>query len=403
MLVLMKTRNSEKILKNFLKLTFGLVITFYFLGLANAQQPTPTKTPADRERIAVPQESPKPKEQSTGEDEVIKVNSKLVVVPVSVINADNQPVLNLTAKDFQLQEEGKLQEITEVSNAEQVPLEIALLIDVSSSINLLFDYEKDAAARFLQNVMRPGDHASVFLIGEKPILAQPRDTAEKTAATIRAINPTKSQTTFFDTILAAINYLKKNSPEHTRRVILTLTDGEDTYSKNTLTAYEGAYREMDKKINRLTQAERVEIMNRYRLLAQEKNYSRILRDLQNADTVFYSINPAGASLKINKISFRGQDGLQKFANETGGTAFLPQVSSPIAGNPLRNSEYVKQNAENLEKIFQQIAAELRAQYLLQFYSESNFPTGKYVTLKAEVPSGTNLRVKARKGYFAVTQ
>ena len=383
---------------------FAFTVFVCFYSSINAQQPAPTPSPAERERVtAVPQETPKPQTKGAEDEEVIKVSSKLVVVPVSVIDANGQPVTNLTVKDFKLEEENRPQEIAEISNAEQVPLEIALLIDISSSVNPLFEYEKEAAARFLQEVMKPEDRASVFLIGEKPILLQSRDTAEKTAATVRAINPTKNQTTFFDTVLAAIDYLKKNSPDRARRVILTLSDGEDTYSKNTLTAYEGAYREMDKKINAITQAQRLEIMDRYRLQAQEKNYSGVLRNLQNADTVFYSINPAGASLKINKISFRGQDGLQKFADETGGTAFLPQISFPGSGNALQSSDYVKHNAESLDKIFKQITAELRAQYLLQFYSEASFPAGKYVKLKAEIPGKSDLRVKARRGYFATTQ
>lgn len=369
--------------------------------LANAQQPTPT--PTNRDRIATPAEFPRSVQPKADEDEVIKVNSKLVVVPVSVIDDNGQPVKDLAAKDFRLEEEGQPQEISEVSTAEQVPLEIALLIDVSSSVNPLFEYEKAAAARFLQSVMRSDDRASVFLVGETAVLAQPRDNAEKTAETIRNIMPTKKYTAYFDAVSLATEYLRKTAPPRSRKVILSLSDGEDTYSKNTLTSYEGAYKEMDKKINTLTQDQRIEILNRYRIEALAKNYTRILRELQSADTVFYSVNPSGALLKINRISLRGQEGLQKFADETGGTAFLPLILPNISKEPLQGAENIKKNEEALEKIFQQIAAELRAQYLLQFYSEANFPSGKYVRLKAAVKNKLKLRVKARQGYFATTQ
>jgi Ca-activated chloride channel family protein len=370
------------------------------LGLSNAQQPTPT--PTNRERVAVPQESPKSKEQgnSGGEDEVIKVNSKLVVVPVSVIDANGQPVMNLTVKDFRLEEEDKLQEITEISNAEQVPLEIALLIDVSSSTNSLFEYEKDAAARFLQGVMKSEDRASVFLVSENPILIQPRETSEKTTQNIKAIRPTKNQTAFFDTVLLAVDYLKKNAPQRSRRVIVSLSDGADNWSKLTRDAETNAWRSVD--FNALTSKKRNEIAQKTDA-AQRTAQDKVLRELQNADTVFYSINPAGSSIKLNKIILRGQDGLQKFAVETGGTAFLPQILANLPNEPSQNAVIAKRNEDVLENIFRQIASELRAQYLLQFYSDTSFPNGKYVRLKAEVLSKPSLRVRARQGYFATTQ
>lgn len=380
----------------------SLIFTFTAVGLVNAQQPTPTPTPVERERIAAPQTSPQPSQTppAVDDDEVIRVESRLVVVPVSVIDGAGQPVMNLTAKDFRLEEEGRMQEIAQISSADQVPLEIALLIDVSSSVNQLFEYEKNAAAQFLKDVMKSGDRASIFLVGDKPTLAQPRDTAERTAETVRSIQPTKKYTAFFDTVSAAVDYLKKNAPQNSRRVILVLSDGEDTYSANTLTSYEGAYREMDKKINTLTQTQRVEILNRYRLQALDKNYTRILRDLQSGDVVFYSVNPSGNLLKLNKVSMRGQEGLQKFADETGGTAFLPEIYPDVKGRPLESAGNEQKNQANLDRIFRQIANELRAQYLLQYYSEANFGSGKYVRLNTSLPSKAGLRVKARRGYFA---
>ncbi len=378
-----------------LKTTTFLCLNVWFcLGTfnANAQQTKPAATPP-----------PTAQEQVISDEEVIKVDSRLVVVPVSVTDANGEPVKNLAATDFQLDEEGRRQQVAEISTADQVPLEIALLIDVSSSVNSLFEYEKDAAARFLQNVMKPEDRASVFLVGDAPKMIQARDTAEKTAATVRAINPTKNYTAFFDTVDVAVDYLKKNSPKQSRRVILTLSDGEDTYSKSTLVFYEKAYKEMGAKLNTLTQEKRLEILNRYRLQASDQNTSNILRDLQNADTVFYSVNPAGSSLKLNQISLRGQTGLQKFADETGGTAFLPQIlSTAVARQPVQNQENERLNREALDRIFRQIAAELRAQYLLQYYSDSTFETGKYVRLKVQLPTKTVLRVRARQGYFADT-
>ena len=101
----------------------------------------------------------------------------------------------------------KSQEIAQVSDAEKVPLEIALLFDVSASTDAMFQFEQETAAQFLQEVMRPADRATIFTVGEKPVLVQARGTAQISAAAIKNIQPTKQFTAFYDTVLAAANYL----------------------------------------------------------------------------------------------------------------------------------------------------------------------------------------------------
>ena len=56
------------------------------------------------------------------------------MVPVSVTDANGQPVLGLKAADFRIEEDGRSQEIAQIGDPEQVPLDIALLIDVSGSV-----------------------------------------------------------------------------------------------------------------------------------------------------------------------------------------------------------------------------------------------------------------------------
>ena len=64
---------------------------------------------------------------------MIKVDSRLVVVPVSVVDPAGEPVLGLGLEDFRVSEDGRQQILESVGTAEQVPLEIALLFDVSAS------------------------------------------------------------------------------------------------------------------------------------------------------------------------------------------------------------------------------------------------------------------------------
>ncbi len=131
--------------------------------------------------------------------------------------------------------------------------------------------------------------------------------------------------------------------------------------------------------------------------------NKVLKSLQNADTVFYSINPAGSSYTLNKISQFGQSNMQRFADETGGTAFLPKFQPIDTKDQLQNDGNMRKNTEVLEKIFQQLANELQAQYLVQYYSDTEFPNNKYVNLDVSLQNPGNLKLRARQGYFVVSK
>ncbi len=356
------------------KFAFIFTTIFALTVSAIAQTPPPTTPPVVED-----------------DGEIIKIDSRLVVVPVSVLDAGGQPVVGLKEQDFRIAEDGKTQEISQVSDAEKVPLEIVLLIDISSSVNKIFELEKSAAAQFLQEVMRPEDHATIFLITDKPVLLQTRDTAEKTSINVRSIAQSKSSTAFYDTVTAAARYLNANAQPRSRRVILSLSDGEDNYSdimKNpTVVAYAGL------DINNLTQKDLKQRADQT-IKAHSQAQTIVLKSLQNADTVFYTINASGPSVRLNVASQRAQNALQRFADETGGTAFLPQFITAI-----NSASFERQNTKILENIFRQISAELRAQYLVQYYSAADFPANKYVKLDVGLTNPQKFRLRARQGYF----
>lgn len=360
---------------------YGIFVLTALAAAAVAQTAKPTATPVIED-----------------DGDVIRVDSRLVVVPVSVTDAAGQPVLGLKAQDFRLAEENKAQEVAQVSNAEKVPLEIALLVDVSSSLNALFQFQQETAAKFLQEVMRGDDRASIFLIGDKPVLAQPRDTAQKTAATIRTLNiPRKSATAFYDTVTAATDYLKKNAPAQSRRVILVLSDGEDNFSVAVRAAEVRNYRNID--LNRLDEKELNRIAARTDQ-AHKAAQTNVSKRLQDADAIFYAVNPAGVSIKFNKISTRAQNAMQNFSDQTGGTAFLPRFQSSSLKDKLQNSYNEKYNQETLTTIFRRLANELQAQYLVQYYSEGEFAANKFVKLDVGLQNKSqSLRVRSRQGYF----
>ena len=341
-------------------------------------------------------QTPTPKPKATPDDEVIKVESRLVVVPVSVTDTNGQAVLGLTAKDFRIAEDGKEQTIENLGNADVVPLEIALLFDVSASTDTMFKFEQETAAKFLRDVMRANDRATIFTVGERGVLVQSRDTAEKSMASISSIAPTKEQTAFYDAVRVAADYLKKNTPQGSRKVIVIISDGEDTNSEGIIKAIWNA----ERKITDDVQGERLrDLRVKARDSAKVAEQVKVLKSLQDADTVFYSINPGGSSYQLNKMSVFGQQNMQRFADETGGTAFLPKFAPIDTKDTYQNENNVRKNQEVLSLIFRQLANELRSQYLIQYYSESDFPMNKFVKLDVRLQNRTDHRLRARQGYY----
>jgi Ca-activated chloride channel family protein len=368
---------------------FSIGRLFFVLNLlllvslaAFSQTPKPTATP-----------------KISDDEGVIKVDSRLVVIPVSVTDASGQPVQGLKIGDFNVSEDGHRQKIDSVLPAEAVPLEIALLFDVSASTDAMFKFEQDTAAKFLQDVLKPNDRATIFTVGATPVLVQPRDTAEHSIAAIKAIQPTKEYTAFYDSVAAAAEYLKTNAPESSRKVIVVISDGEDTNSSRIAAAIQNGYKKVGDKLNTLDNKTLYQLTEASRNEASMSERARISKELQDGDTVFYSINPSGSALNLNKISSFGQDNLQAFASQTGGTAFIPKLVPIDTKDALQNEGNVRKNTAELDKIFHQLASELRAQYLVQYYPETEYPNGKFIKLDVGLANPTGRKVRAREGYY----
>jgi VWFA-related protein len=332
----------------------------------------------------VPRYKPKPTPTPAPiEYDVVRVTSNLVVVPVSVTNTQGQPVRDLTPTDFRIEEDGRPQEIAQLGDPEQVPLDIALLIDVSSSVTERFGFEEQAATRFLRQVLRPTDRATIYSVDQIPRLEQTRATAEIASAKLltieAAIRPTP--TAFYDTVMAAARYLAANTPEQHRRVIVAISDGEDNYSNSVRDSAVAAYRASQSEDasssigrQRILTASEIALLEGHR-----KAQAEMQREVQKANAVFYSLNPSGQAIRLNAISERAQKAMEELAGSTGGSAFIPEVSS-------------------LEAVFNRIASELRGQYLLQYYSSNQAGTA-FRKIVVSSPTHRELRVRAREGYY----
>ncbi|HEX8500209.1 MAG TPA: VWA domain-containing protein [Pyrinomonadaceae bacterium] len=344
--------------------------------------PTPVPTPTPR-----PTPTPKPAEDVVDESEVVRVTSNLVVVPVAVTDEAGNAVQGLKVGDFRLEEEGRGQELAAVGTADEVPLDIVILFDISSSVTAksFFALQQEAAARFLRLVLKPSDRAAVVTIADKPKLAQPLAAAEVTAAAMLKIPAATAATptAFYDSVSFAAKYLADNAPGRNRRVILAISDGDDNFStavrEQTVAEYEEQKKaEAQEGARPLGEraAARRDLQARH-----ARAVSGVQRAVQGADVVFYAVNPGGSSVRLNEISMRAQTGMQQVADATGGTAYVPA----------RNEE--------LDAIFRQIAAELRAQYLLQYLSNNQAAAGKFLRIKVTTPARPDARIRARQGYF----
>jgi Ca-activated chloride channel homolog len=278
--------------------------------------------------------------------ETIKIDSSLVEVPVSVTDAAGRPVRNLTARDFQLEENGRLQQIVSLGDPGEARVEIALLFDITASVYDLFNFERQAALRFLQEALKPRDAVSIFTIGIRPRLIRSRAIGvDKAIRAAMAIEPTKEPTAFFDAVAEAARYLDKTAAPGAKRVVVVISDGED-------------------------------------MLSAKHTVGDALKELQRSDCLFYSINPSGPSIRLNKISLRAQNDLISLASATGGAAFLPE------------------GVEDLDEAFGQIASDLRAQYLLGYYSTAERADGRFRRITVRMPRRPDLRLRSRQGYYA---
>ena len=329
--------------------------------------------------MPTPKPTPTPAPPKDDDFEVIKVSSNLVMVPVSVVDARGEPLRGLLVNDFRLAEEGRDQKLVEIGNPDEVPLDIAILFDVSSSVSQkgFFAFQQRAAASFLKQVMKPADRAAVFTISDEPKLVSPLASADVAAAKILSIPAANAPvpTAFYDTVVAAAKYLVEKSAERHRRVILTISDGDDNFSTVVRDLTVAEYR-ANQKGEVTTAAAYQNLLDRRRRAVLE-----VQRSVQQADAAFYSINPGGPSIHLNEISTRAQNALESIAQSTGGTAFVPDAE------------------KDLERVFNEVAAELRGQYLLQYYSNSQTSGGQFRRIAVTLPAHPELRVRARQGYY----
>jgi Ca-activated chloride channel homolog len=277
-------------------------------------------------------------------DEPLVINSEMVLVNATVTTRNNRPLTGLSREHFRVFEDRVEQEIVSFS-AEDVPLSVGIVFDVSGSMKQKLDEAREAVGTFLKT-LTPSDQHLLVEFSTSPQVTQ-GFTSDITALQNRLLyTPAGGRTALFDAVYVGIERVVRDAI-NPKRALLLITDGQDNASRYNFGNLRDAVRESDVQI-----------------------YAIGIVDTYNSGL---GVGGAGRSL------------LRDIAEETGGLAFFP------------NSVY------ELEDITYRISVELKSQYLLGYVSSNRATEGKWrdIQVRLEPPRGApdDLSVRAKRGYY----
>lgn len=322
--------------------------------MVETPSPTPTVVLVPRkDKTKAPTPTPRPRSIPEVVEEVVKIDSQLVPIPVSVLDVQGRAVANLKLADFELKIDGNPAEIGDISRSE-TPIRLAMLFDNSSSVTIAREFEKAAAVRFFRRVLRPEkDFAALFSVADYTRLEQPltRNIDQLTGAILSFPEP-QGATALLDGIIEVAEYLKGTDG---RRVVVLVTDGEDTISDIRTTL---------EKVLKALQTANCQV---YVVRTKEfENFKRTGKRAGNAN-----IRVLDAERRMIEIT-----------NQTGG-----RVYSPI-------------DDDELDDAFRHITADLSQQYVLSYYPDADeAKAGTFKAISLAVISRPHLDVRSRKGYY----
>src|SRR5215813_7640010 len=185
------------------------------------QKPDKPQLPGPPPKIRLPENEPQQKgNNEKDKEETIRINSDLVNVVVTIGGKTPNIPLELKPGDFEILEDGAPQEIANFSRDADQPLKLVMLFDTSLSVTQRLNFERRAAARFFERIIRPQDRAAVFSVSTDIVVVQ--DFTNKVPLLVEATRQLKAQgaTSLYDAIYLASDYLKNAEG---RRVIVIVS------------------------------------------------------------------------------------------------------------------------------------------------------------------------------------
>jgi VWFA-related protein len=344
---------------------------------------TPVGTPVNASANGDPAPGPAPGPEEVGEGEVIRVNTALVSVPVSVLDRQGRFVSNLRREDFSVFENGIEQPIAYFEPAEK-PFTVALILDTSPSTHFHLWEIKEAAIAFASQ-LRPQDRVLVVSFNEQVLLLTEATNDLNVVSTVIQQNAnTGNATRLYDAVDLVIK--ERLNKIKGRKAIVIFTDGVDTAS------YLATYQ------NTLREAEELDALI-YPIQYDTSDYRRAMQGAGSVTIVTSSSNwPFGRSSSTQTI----------YSGPSNGGAPLPGTTK---ADYERADKYLHELAEKtggrlyqandtgqLAQAFSRIAEELRRQYSLGYYpGDSAVQSSERRQIKVRVRQ-PNLAVRARDSY-----
>ena len=277
----------------------------------------------------------------------IKVETRLVNVPLNVVDAKGFPVGGLGREDFQILEDGKAQKIAVFEREATTPLSIVLAIDTSESVMTSERLEKEAAKHFVNALLREQDELDLMEFSDVVREVVPFTNQKKRIET--GINQVQqgSATALYDAVYLASERLAGTSgADGRRRVVVLITDGGDT--------------------------------------VKGSQYTQAMEQAQRAGAMVFAIIivPIYADAGRNTA---GEHALIQMAQDTGGKYYY--VNEP----------------KDLEPAFRHVSDDLRTQYLLGYYSPRRGKDSSYRKIEVRLTDATlqgKYDLRYRVGYYA---
>ncbi len=285
------------------------------------------------------------KKDAIGQDAIgqdaIRIDVELVVLHVTALNRRRVPVSGLGEANFQVYEDGVLQEIESFSH-QAVPLTVGLVIDNSGSMRPKRTDVIAATMAFARS-FKTRDELFLVNFNERVTFGLPAgmpftdDLAQMELALSRLA--TEGKTALYDAVAAALEHSKKSKRD--KKVLIVFSDGADN--------------------------------------ASQHDAARIITMARQSEAIIYTIG-----IYERADPDRNPGSLKRLAKATGGEAFLPESSKEATA------------------ICQHIARDIRSQYTIA-YSPTNMKyDGKHrvIQVKGEGNDGESLSVRTRAGYYA---
>ncbi|HEY2866326.1 MAG TPA: VWA domain-containing protein [Pyrinomonadaceae bacterium] len=339
-------------------------------------------------------------------EEVIKVNTQLVEVPVVITDRSGRPILNLKQSNFAVYEDGNPQEILDFSNS-SAPFEVALLLDTSGSTRSDLQLIQHSAENFI-NSLRPGDRVAIIAFnqgtrdsGAPAVIEIVSPLTDDRAALRNALQrvATSNGTPYYDSLVQVADKVFGTAPTEEfrgRRALVALTDGVDSTS---VSDFDEAQEKLEKRglISFFIQVNTRPFFEDNLLgdcaTALHFSPAQIRR--------YYKSFGAGANIErtddfcklgdferlaISKKLYEIADGeMGRLAKTSGGKVF------PAA------------DLSEARAAFKNVADEIGTKYSLGYYSTNEKRDGTYRKIRVELKSAPpGSVVRAREGYTAPT-